>query len=477
MRDGPHGLEVLLTVRPGHLSFMGGASVFPGGAVAAPDLDPRWRKLSSVTAQEAAEALALDDPADALGAYVCALREAFEEVGYPPADAPIGRATAEDAASFLEACVTAGVKLRTDELVPAGRWVTPLGAPVRFDARFFLTVVPDGWEPSPDPSEVEACDWIAPGAALAAMGSGERLMAPPTIEMLQRLDRYASAGEAIEGFRERGLKGAGNVLSLQVSPLVRVVLAPNAGAMTGPGTNTYIVGSGPHFVIDPAVSDDAYIEAVMEACAGDVEAVLVTHRHPDHLGGVQRMVSLTGATVRAFGTSPAGIDDVSPLTDGELLEVSGVALSVLHTPGHASDHLCLYMEGAASLFAGDTILGEGTAVIAPPDGDMRAYMHTLERLSAMHIDRIFPGHWRPLDGGREVIQTYITHRKQREEQIFQAVDASGVDIDRIVEVAYRDTPLHLHPIARFSALAHLEMLEDEGRVLRSDDLWRRVPPE
>jgi glyoxylase-like metal-dependent hydrolase (beta-lactamase superfamily II)/8-oxo-dGTP pyrophosphatase MutT (NUDIX family) len=477
MRDSDRGLEVLVTLRPEHLRFMGGASVFPGGAVAEADLDPRWERASALTGTEAAEALGMEDPAAALGTYVAALREAFEEVGFLAASGSLALLQpddADDARRFLERCLEAGVTLATDELVPAGRWVTPLGAPLRFDARFFLTRVSRGWEPRPDPSEVAGCDWLTPAEGLAALASGKRTMAPPTVEMLQRLDGYTSSAAAIEGFGSGASTGSGKLLSIRISPLVHVVLAPNAGVMTGPGTNTYVVGSGPHVVIDPAVDDPEFLEGVLNACGGEVASILITHRHPDHTGGAAALATETGAPVRAFGDRPAGDAAVESLSDGERIAISGAELVALHTPGHASDHLCFHMPGAASLFSGDVVLGEGTAVIAPPDGDMAAYLGTLHRLRELDIDRIYPGHWKPLDGGRAVIDAYIAHRKEREAKILAAVGAELTELDAIVAAAYSDTPTHMHPVARFSATAHLEMLATEGKVECHQDRWKLV---
>jgi glyoxylase-like metal-dependent hydrolase (beta-lactamase superfamily II)/8-oxo-dGTP pyrophosphatase MutT (NUDIX family) len=473
MRDSAEGLQVLLTVRAAHLRFMGGASVFPGGAVAEADRNAAWERLSDIDIQRARSALGdPDDPAP-LAWYVCALREAFEEVGFPIFDEVVDRSIADDAQLFFDLCNERGLTLPTEMLVPAGRWVTPLGSPVRFDTRFFLAVAPPGYEPDPDPNEVESADWITASDALTAIASGARLMAPPTVEMLQRLDRYGSCAEAIEGFTRTELRGAGNVLAMRVSPLVYVVLAPNAGVMTGPGTNTYIVGSGPFLLIDPATDDDEYLDAVGRETQWDIDQVLITHRHSDHVGGAAEVARRTGAPVRAFGGAEAGDAVVVPIAADEVIEVPGVALRALHTPGHASDHLCFYMTGAASLFAGDVILGEGTAVIAPPDGDMGDYLDTLHRLRDLHIDRIYPGHWKPLDGGQAVIDGYISHRKEREAKIEAAVGEHPATIDEIVERAYADTPVHLHPVARYSALAHLELLERVGRLVRVDHRWVR----
>lgn len=474
MREGSEGPEVLLTERPRHLRFMGGASVFPGGGVAPEDRDLRWADASGVTPDQAAKLLGEDDPERALGFYICALREAFEEVGYLSGPGPLSqvpRSEADDPGEFLEACTARRIVLPTDELVPAGRWVTPLGAPVRFDARFFVTRAREGWSPNPDPSEVAACRWVTPAAALEELGAGKAMMAPPTIEMLQLLSTFDSVEGALAGLGTGGLKGAGNLLSIKLSPLVGVVLAPNAGLMTGPGTNTYVVGSGPCAVIDPAVSDRAYLEAV-EAMAGAIDLILITHRHSDHIGGASALSERTGAPVRAYGSSPVdGLAMDRPITDGEVIELHGTQLEAVHTPGHASDHLSFYMRDAASLFAGDNILGEGTAVIAPPDGDMNQFLESLEKVEVLHIDRIYPGHFRPLDGGQEVIRRLIGHRLMREAAVLGAVREGHSTPQDIVSAVYQDTPPALHPIAFFSVQAHLERLRGEGRVTSSGDRW------
>lgn len=473
---------MLLTVRPEHLRFMGGAVVFPGGALAPADLDPRWEEASAIDGRGAADALGEDDARAALGAFVCALREAFEEVGFMVGDGPLdrlARADADHPAHFLDRCLALGVSLGTDRIVPAGRWVTPLGAPVRFDARFFLAEAPPGWVPDPDPEEVAEARWATPSEALAELSSGRAIMAPPTVETLQHLDQFESVADAMDGIRGRSDLEPTGIFTTRLSPLVRVVLAPNPGTMTGPGTNTYIVGVGPTVVVDPAVPDVAFVEAVVEI-AGEVEAILVTHRHPDHTGGVAALVERTGAPVRAFGDVDAGGLPVHPIADDEIVGVAGADLRALHTPGHASDHLCFLLERAASLFAGDNILGEGTAVIAPPDGDMRAYLESLRRLRDHSIDRIYPGHWRPLDGGRNVIERYIAHRKDRERAILAALEGGPATVEDIVARVYTDTPTQLHPVARFQALAHLQMLEDDDEVTQMGDRWslgRRIDVE
>ncbi|HEY7875620.1 MAG TPA: MBL fold metallo-hydrolase [Actinomycetota bacterium] len=471
LRDGDDGPEVLLTRRPERLRFMGGATVFPGGAIDAVDLDEGWERVSALTRQAAAAALAPVDEILALGAFVCAVRETFEEVGWiavGTGSISLRPVDADDPARFLERCLEEGIVLATDRLVPAGRWVTPQGSPIRFDTFFFVTTAPEGWEPVRDPGEVEAAWWSRPSDALAERDAGRSLMAPPTIEMLQRLVGQESVAQIIDSLRPSEARAT--LGATRLSPLVQLIVAPNAGVMTGPGTNTYVVGTAPAFVIDPAVDGPDYVDAVA-ATAGDVAAILVTHRHSDHVGGAAALAARTGAPVRAWGRAPAGHAPAEPLSDGEILEAGGARMHVLHTPGHASDHLCFWLEGGASLFSGDAVLGEGTAVIAPPDGDMGDYLASLRRLLGFRLSRIYPGHWPPLDGGTAVIERYIAHRLEREAAIVDALRSGASTVEEIVARVYVDTPEHLHPIAAHSVRAHLELLAKTGRADATNERW------
>lgn len=473
LRDRNGRLEVLLTRRPDHFRFMGGAVVFPGGALDAGDCDPGWAYVSQLRPEEAAAMLGdRFDPAVALGLFVCALREAAEEVGFladPTPGARGARNEAHDPERFLRAWLSTGETLPTGALAPAGRWVTPLGAPVRFDTQFFVARAEAEWEPVSEPREVAACWWQTPPAALEDLGAGQTVMAPPTIEMLQRLAEVPSVDAAVTSLQ--GPASPSSISSTRLSPLVHVVLAPNPGVMTGPGTNTYVVGSGGRtLVLDPAVDDPVYLDSVLDA-AGGVAGICVTHRHSDHVGGVAALVARTGAPVYAYGREPIGGIDVVPAADGDVIGDASLPLQVIHTPGHARDHLCFYISGAASLFSGDTVLGEGTAVIAPPEGDMAAYLDSLRRLRELHIDRIYPGHFRALDGGAAVLDAYLDHRAARERAIVDAVASGAEDIDDIVARVYAGTAAALLPAAALSARAHLDMLEAAGAVTRAGERW------
>jgi glyoxylase-like metal-dependent hydrolase (beta-lactamase superfamily II) len=317
---------------------------------------------------------------------------------------------------------------------------------------------------------VDRCWWDTPAGALEELAAGKLMMAPPTIEMLQKLVGHDAIDEIEASLASAPVGNAGDLISVRLSPLVHVVLAPNPGPMTGPGTNTYIVGTGPTCVIDPAVDDEAYLEEIC-ARAGEVSCILITHRHPDHVGGVGALVERFGCPVRAFGDQPAGGVPVRSVADEASIIVGTNTLRALHTPGHASDHLCFYLPEAASLFAGDNVLGEGTAVIASPDGHMGAYLNSLRRLRTMHIDRIYPGHFRPLDGGRVVIDGYLAHRQQRREAVLAAVNSGASTPEEIVGVVYTDTPEHLHPVAALQVKSMLELLEEEGVVQRAKERW------
>lgn len=256
---------------------------------------------------------------------------------------------------------------------------------------------------------------------------------------------------------------------------VRRVLGLNPGLMTGPGTNTYLVGRRRPVLIDTGAGVAEYVPLLsgfLEAEAlGDVSRALLTHRHRDHMGGAPDLRRLyprlpVGKLVVNDPSLPVPVE---PLADGAVVRGDGVTLHALHTPGHASDHLCYYLEEERALFTGDLILGGSTTVIPPDDGDLGDYLASLRRVLDLDVETIYPGHGPTLRPARPVIEGYIAHRLAREAQIVAALGAGAATVPEIVAQVYRDVAPALHAVAQLSVTSHLVKLEREGRVDRSAD--------
>jgi len=258
----------------------------------------------------------------------------------------------------------------------------------------------------------------------------------------------------------------------QVGIAVRRLVARNPGYMTGPGTNTYLVGMDRCVVIDPGPQDPIHVEQVLAQSAGRIDAVLVTHTHPDHSPAAQALARASGAAILGRPAPVHGHQDVTfaptrVLQDGDVVPVGDVRLRVLHTPGHASNHLCYLLEGQDLLFTGDHLMQGSTVVIAPPDGDMRQYLDSLERLKGERIRRIAPGHGEVIEDAQREIERLIAHRLRREAKVFLHLKQAGsASVAQLVQRVYDDVDVRMHPVARLSLLAHLLKLEVEGRVQR-----------
>src|SRR5207248_2872898 len=216
-----------------------------------------------------------------------------------------------------------------------------------------------------------------------------------------------------------------------LSPMVRRVLAPNPGVMTGPGTNTYLVGIDEVAVIDPAIDDAGHLDAIV-GCGGDrIRWIFCTHTHPDHSPGAAALKERTGAEVLAFESRDGLAVDTS-IEDGYQIEATEFRLRAVHTPGHASNHLCYLLEEERLLFSGDHIMQGSTVVIAPPDGDMAAYLDSLARVRELRLRSIAPGHGFLIDDPHAVIDDYLAHRLERERQVLDAVAAGECTTSAIV---------------------------------------------
>jgi len=257
-----------------------------------------------------------------------------------------------------------------------------------------------------------------------------------------------------------------------VDPLVRRLTAPNPSVMTGPGTNAYLVGDEMVAVVDPGPDDDGHLARIATAGAGRIRYVLVTHTHPDHAPGAAPLAESCGAELLGFDARDGFVPDAE-LRDGDVLGLGPVRLRVIHTPGHASNHLCYLVEanGAETghtrrlLLSGDHVMGGSTVLISPLDGDMSQYMSSLERLRGFDppINAIAPGHGPVLEDARTEIEAVLAHRRAREQAVAAALLRRGeATVDELVVAVYVDVDPVMHPIARRSMWAHLRKLGAEG---------------
>ncbi len=246
----------------------------------------------------------------------------------------------------------------------------------------------------------------------------------------------------------------------ELTRIVRV-LAPNPGLRELEGTNTWVVGRWPAIVIDPAVADEGHLDEVLEA-AGRVGAILLTHDHPDHAAGALELGGRTGAPV--YAARPAG--GMLRLHDGQEIRVPGVVLRAVATPGHAPDHVAFWLERDRALFTGDAVLGRGTSVIDPPEGDLVQYLRSLRRLRELRPRRLYPGHGPVVLDGVAKLEEYLAHREERERQVLAGLADGPRTPEELVPAIYAGYEPELYPLAARSVLAHLLKLETEGRVER-----------
>jgi glyoxylase-like metal-dependent hydrolase (beta-lactamase superfamily II) len=265
----------------------------------------------------------------------------------------------------------------------------------------------------------------------------------------------------------------------RLAPSLRRIVAPNPSPLTGPGTNTYIAGIGPRFVvIDPGPDDTTHIDRILAATNARISHVLCTHSHPDHSPGAAALKASTQAVVLGRPAPRDHFQDESyrpdrSLDDGDVIEESGTRIRVYHTPGHASNHVCLLIEPEGWLLTGDHLMSGSTVVILPPDGSMRLYLESLRRLHALPLMALLPGHGAVMPNPVGEIERVIAHRLKREGKVVHGLLELGgtATLGELVPIVYADTPVALHALAQYSLLAHLHNLVEERRVSQDGERW------
>lgn len=521
LRDGDEGLEVLMTRRSPTASFAPGAYVFPGGAIDPSDSSANARALSRVRAGQTDHLLTVS---------TAAIREAFEELGVLLAYRADGSLVTHDDvvrldrspdSDFLAQLEAQGHRMAVDQVWSLCHWITDRDLPKRFDVQFLVAPMPDGQEPSADEGEQFEPVWIRPRHALERHERGEFFMIFPTVRTLGRLALYPHVNAVLEACSAdrplwvsspRGgyLRGDIERFSEHEAPFGELELvAPdgqlvhkldwqheeavallrnvqrltcnNPGRMTGPGTNTYIVGEpGAYAVIDPGPSDQAHVDRIAAIVGDGLRYILCTHAHPDHAPGAALLKAATRAPILGAPSGPNFRSEwqFTPdrtLADGERITLGDTTMKVIHTPGHASNHLCFLLEEDGLLLSGDHINNGSTVVIDPPDGNMKAYLKALEGLLAERFDYILPAHGWVLGFAHDAIRQLIAHRLKREAKVLAAVDAAApATLDDLVVRVYDDVDPALHPVARRSLLAHIDKLEEDAVVARdAQGRWSR----
>jgi glyoxylase-like metal-dependent hydrolase (beta-lactamase superfamily II) len=278
-------------------------------------------------------------------------------------------------------------------------------------------------------------------------------------------------------------------LAIALDPLVTRILAPNPSPFTYTGTQTYLVGTTELAVIDPGPDEPEHLAALQAAIGGRrLVAILCTHTHRDHSPAAAPLKALTGAPI--IGCAPLTLDGAGPradaafdtgyrpdrvLADGEAVQGAGWTLCAVATPGHTSNHLCFALEETGALFSGDHVMGWSTTVVAPPDGDMAAYMASLDTLMGREQDRIYyPAHGEPIETPRRFVRGLIGHRKQREGQIIRLLRQDLHAIPDLVSRMYVGLDPRLHGAAGRSVQAHLIDLRARGLVTEEDGAWKTI---
>lgn len=481
LRD-PEDPKVFWVKRAKTLAFMANYHAFPGGQRDAAD----------------AEVPILNEAGhEEVVMRVAAIREIFEETGVLLARGAERLSAARihemredlhaDRVSFRDLLEAEGLMLDAGMLVEAPRWVTPPTMPRRYDTRFFAAWLPEGQETQIIPGELEEGEWLRPQEALRKWIDGECLIVTPIFYALQGL---VEGAHDFPARLHRTTQAERDLLEKRVEIRYGIYLCALRTPTIPPATHTncYLVGGDELVVIDPGSpypEEQARLDEIIDYFLAEgrrIREIIITHLHPDHIGGVAHLARKYGVPVAAHRVTAEALEGEIPvdrfIEDGEVIELAQAAsgltwrLRAMWTPGHARGHLSFYEERTGTLLTGDCVVGFGTVVIAPPEGNMNDYLASLRRyLELPRLTALMPGHGPVLANARERIEEYIAHRYQREAMILQAMHDGAKTIPEIVKTVYVDVPEAMHQLAELSVRAHLEKLEGEGRVRRNDGAY------
>jgi glyoxylase-like metal-dependent hydrolase (beta-lactamase superfamily II)/8-oxo-dGTP pyrophosphatase MutT (NUDIX family) len=486
--------DLFIVRRAEKLRFFGGFLAFPGGKVAAADGE------IPVTGKETDGQFASD-------CFVAGARELFEETGVLlarrgdgsfPTSGPtlqyLRRKMVTEQLPFQQVLARLEATIWASDFLPLGRVVTPAFVPTRFDTAFFLAEMPPGQQAEIWPGELDHGEWATADTILERWTRGECLVSPPTVVILQA---FCGRDAREAGIRLAGLFyswEAGAIHPIYFSPQVQLIPLHTHSLPPSTHTNAYLIGHNPAYLLDPGTGyaeQQQLLFALLDDFRGEggqLQAIVLTHHHPDHVGAASACAARYDLPIYAHALTAQALQGQLAISrhlhDGDRLELGTAPdnngpwyLEAVHTPGHASGHLAFYERRYRLLFAGDMVSTLSSVVIAPPDGNLAVYLHSLERLRALDCRLLLPGHGSASARPQQTIDETIAHRVKREEQLLAALGSAPRGVKELSQDLYKGLPAQMMFFAELQVLAGLQKLRDDGRAqsVQSDtkEVWRK----